>query len=234
MAVRKINESTLTAIANAIRAKTGGSALINPEDMADEIESIQTGGGGARLPAEYQRVEWISNANTARIDLGNIAANPKGAIFDMKFDVVPSSTGIVVSSEGLGAGGTWFGIVSSGSASLGGGSDFSFNALERRTYTVRFTTSGVSVEADGVTVSRSTSMANNNLGISLFAALNANTYNCKATLYECKAFFSGGIFKHLIPCYRKADNAIGLYDIINDEFFTNANSGGNFTKGADV
>lgn len=44
MAVRKINESTLTAIGNAIRSKTGGSALINPEDMASEIESIQTGG----------------------------------------------------------------------------------------------------------------------------------------------------------------------------------------------
>lgn len=45
MAVRKINESTLTAIGNAIRSKTGGSALINPEDMASEIESISTGGG---------------------------------------------------------------------------------------------------------------------------------------------------------------------------------------------
>ena len=44
MAVRKINESTLTAIGNAIRAKTGGSALIDPEDMATEIGSIQTGG----------------------------------------------------------------------------------------------------------------------------------------------------------------------------------------------
>lgn len=45
MAVRKINESTLTAIGNAIRSKTGGSALIKPEDMASEIESISTGGG---------------------------------------------------------------------------------------------------------------------------------------------------------------------------------------------
>lgn len=49
MAVRKINESTLTAIGNAIRSKTGGSALINPEDMASEIDSIETGGGGGGL-----------------------------------------------------------------------------------------------------------------------------------------------------------------------------------------
>lgn len=63
MAVRKINESTLTAIGNAIRAKTGGSALINPEDMADEIDSIQTGGGssgGMKLLSTYTATEDVS------------------------------------------------------------------------------------------------------------------------------------------------------------------------------
>lgn len=40
-----IQSSTLEDIADAIRSKTGGSALINPEDMADEIDSISTGGG---------------------------------------------------------------------------------------------------------------------------------------------------------------------------------------------
>lgn len=39
-----IQSETLEDIADAIRSKTGGSALIAPEDMADEIESIQTGG----------------------------------------------------------------------------------------------------------------------------------------------------------------------------------------------
>ena len=52
MAVRKINESTLTAIGNAIRAKTGGSALINPEDMASEIASI-SGGTSIDYGLEY-------------------------------------------------------------------------------------------------------------------------------------------------------------------------------------
>lgn len=49
MAVRKINESTLMDIADAIRSKTGGSALINPEDMASEIESIKTSGGSGGI-----------------------------------------------------------------------------------------------------------------------------------------------------------------------------------------
>ena len=38
----------------------------------------------------------------------------------------------------------------------------------------------------------------------------------------------------LIPCYRKADNEIGLYDTVNDVFYTNANSVGYFDKGSDI
>jgi len=41
-----IEETTLTSIGDAIRAKTGGSELIAPLDMADEISGITTGGGG--------------------------------------------------------------------------------------------------------------------------------------------------------------------------------------------
>lgn len=71
MAVRKINESTLTDIADAIRAKTGGSALINPEDMPTEIASIETGGGsfdGLQLVSvdstSKRPTEWKWKGNT--------------------------------------------------------------------------------------------------------------------------------------------------------------------------
>lgn len=41
-----IEASTMTAIGDAIRAKTGGMALIYPEDMPAQIASITTGGSG--------------------------------------------------------------------------------------------------------------------------------------------------------------------------------------------
>lgn len=46
-----INETTLTAIGDAIRAKTGKSGLIAPGSMPDEIASI-TGGGGGDIEVE--------------------------------------------------------------------------------------------------------------------------------------------------------------------------------------
>lgn len=38
---------------------------------------------------------------------------------------------------------------------------------------------------------------------------------------------------NLIPCYRKSDNEIGMYDTVTQTFYTNAGSG-TFTKGQDV
>lgn len=37
----------------------------------------------------------------------------------------------------------------------------------------------------------------------------------------------------LVPCYRKADGVIGMYDVVRRKFLTNVGSG-SFTKGADV
>lgn len=36
-----------------------------------------------------------------------------------------------------------------------------------------------------------------------------------------------------IPCYRKADNVIGMYDTVSQTFLINAGTG-TFTKGSDV
>ena len=43
----------------------------------------------------------------------------------------------------------------------------------------------------------------------------------------------GTQIRNFVPCYRKADNVIGMYDTITQQFYTNAGTG-SFTKGADV
>jgi hypothetical protein len=49
MAKYTINDTTLTGIADAIRAKGGTSAALTPAQMAEAIAAIQTGGGGAEI-----------------------------------------------------------------------------------------------------------------------------------------------------------------------------------------
>ena len=54
-----------------------------------------------------------------------------------------------------------------------------------------------------------------------------------AKLYYFKIKENGCSVMEMIPCYRKADGVIGVYDILNQEFYTNAGTG-EFLKGADV
>ena len=44
---------------------------------------------------------------------------------------------------------------------------------------------------------------------------------------------NGEVIQHLVPCYRKTDNAIGMYDVVNDEFHANEGTG-EFLKGQNV
>ena len=63
MAKYTINDTTLTSIADAIRAKGGTSAALTPAQMAEAIAAIQAGGGGGG-------VEWITGTITMSSDKG--------------------------------------------------------------------------------------------------------------------------------------------------------------------
>ena len=56
---------------------------------------------------------------------------------------------------------------------------------------------------------------------------------CSAKVYSCKIWKSGTLIRDFIPCYRISDSVIGLYDMANNQFYTNSGTG-TFTKGADV
>ena len=58
--------------------------------------------------------------------------------------------------------------------------------------------------------------------------------NQKFRIYACKIYDENGVkIREFIPCYRKSDSVIGMYDTINQTFYTNAGTGA-FTKGSDI
>ena len=52
-------------------------------------------------------------------------------------------------------------------------------------------------------------------------------------VYSLKMYENGQIRREFVPCYRKSDNAIGLYDLVTNQFYTNAGTG-TFVRGANV
>lgn len=57
--------------------------------------------------------------------------------------------------------------------------------------------------------------------------------NAKMRLYYCRLYDNGTLVRNFIPCYRKSDNVVGLYDIVNNQFYTNAGTG-TFTYGNEI
>lgn len=86
-----------------------------------------------------------------------------------------------------------------------------------------------------VTSSLWTLSSSNTYNVKIFAwNYSWNTsFNCKIRLYSLKISDSGNIIADFVPCYRKSDSVIWLYDLVNNQFYTNAWSW-TFTKWSDV
>lgn len=58
-------------------------------------------------------------------------------------------------------------------------------------------------------------------------------YDGELKLYHFAVWQQGVLIRDMYPCYRKSDYEIGMYDLVNDKFYTNAGTG-IFYKGPNV
>ena len=189
----------------------------------------------AILPSEYKQVDYIEASGTQYIETDTTSSSRIEITTRINFNDVTTRqlTGA--------SGGAYFGVVN-GYWQLGQtGTDASSIltastntwydvVLEKRqisgTYTNTLTVNGVSD-----TYTRSFSAKN----IRVFATGETSSasygMNAKIAFYKIK---KDNVLVHdLIPCYRIADDVIGMYDLVNNVFYTNAGTG-DFIKGADA
>ncbi len=77
------------------------------------------------------------------------------------------------------------------------------------------------------TFNRGDSFTMNGPNLVLFA-VNANgsiSEHSKTKLYYTKIWLNSVLTRNFIPCKRKSDNVIGLYDMVSKQFFTNSGTG---------
>lgn len=186
-----------------------------------------------RLPSEYQEVEWIG-ANGTQF----ITTNYTPQIYD---DIVVKNISSVVSSNNqaiLSAGnGSYQFILMNGS----GTTYYKYFASEnaKTISTDRFLNKvSLHINSDGeayinnVLLATSSPSGNVDTTLWLFKRAN-NTSFAEGTLGEIIFSNNGNIGADFIPCYRKADNEIGMYDLVSDTFYSNDGTG-EFTKGNDL
>ena len=196
------------------------------------------------LPSEYQQVEYIESTGTQYIDT-NVNA-------DYKLSVLAEFS--------LTEFGNAFGAIGSASG-LGNRHHFNFTSNQGIRYyytgtnvnTVQLFSPGEElgikhkyfidiynskVQIDDGTLENIDTRSEFDIGINYWLfRRNANsdslkTYS-KIKLYNFKMYKENVLVRNFIPCYRKSDSVIGLYDTINNVFYTNDGTG-TFGKGSDV
>ena len=59
-------------------------------------------------------------------------------------------------------------------------------------------------------------------------------YNCASVkIYSYRASLDGQLLRDFVPCKRNSDDELGMYDLVNNAFYTNAGTG-TFTAGVEI
>lgn len=197
--------------------------------------------GSSSLPTEYQQVEYIESTGTQYIDTGVTGKNTlsfyvktnSGAntLFGAE-DTTDTNKCMAI------AGSTWEGndtdyiryLTTNGIPLVVKLSSYDNYVLE-----ISNTKATVYYDKQSNTISLTPTDNTVNYTIYLFARNKdgiASSFSARK-IYLFKIYESDVLIRDFIPCYRKADNVIGLYDLVNNVFYTNQGTG-TFLKGKDV
>lgn len=187
----------------------------------------------SRLPQGYQEVEYIESSGTQYIDTGYIV-NASNTISWEFTAMIPSQSEAYMGANGY----LQFHVTSSGV----GVSTLNASGLgAKKTFRVDFSNSVTKLYIDNTLVETknwSGSYNGTNVKLGIFKLGDADNgwhttiSPVSCTLYEYAINIGENEVSRCVPCYRKADNVAGLYDLVNNVFYTNAGSGV-FAVGAD-
>lgn len=244
----------LTDVATSIKAKTGDSSLIPASQFDTKIAGITTGklsneeytkanndldnilsGNENALPNEYQEVEYIQLSGEQYIDTNYaLWANTNWKI-EYKFDVnefynynnmigsletTNSNNEIWITSEGR-----YYFRFTDVSRTL-------LRILKLNTpYTIIHDNTGTNLlnYVNGELV-KTSNKANTSLNYKLGLGHREGAQFLKGKIYYAKFWNGNELVRNFVPCYRKSDNEAGMYDTVNNVFYTNQGTG-NFIIG---
>ena len=196
-----------------------------------------------RLPSAYQEVEYIASTGTQAILTDIPCQLPLKTDIDIMFTTNNNSyfCGTQYGGVRICSGGNYSRYIHWAFRKYQNDGNIDTNV--RYLLSTTLENGNQSVRKDGNAVISKTlalteaelSRMSGNLG--LFAMWYNDTQSftqfAKARCYGVKISSADNLLGDFIPCYRKSDGEIGMYDTVSKTFYTNAGTG-TFLKGADV
>lgn len=226
-----------------INAKLGNGLRFDTNRAIEAIPYVAGAGidiesyAPARLPVEYQEVEYIASDGVTQNYINTGIHQPMTVVLDMKYNTNATRQYMGWSESGANR---YFGVDTYSKYNVedtpGYVTGIDLDVTERRTITVSFRTGQAStMTIEGQTITNFTTEGSNVYTTNdfLLFTMDATNYFSNATIYEVTIYDTNfqPIF-HGIPCYRVSDDVSGLYDLITNTF--KPSIGGNLAVGPDV
>lgn len=203
------------------------------------VKAINKAQGG--VPKEYQQVEYIQSTGTQYIDTGISYSSSK----NYRIETRTTCEAGTYSGSGWNSGG-WFGVINAANLNWTDGTNttnLSAKVLTDIVLEINQTTQQTTSSFTQGTVTETIVRANGN--ITNYTKVNYPIFSITSTgtnlpyqgyvgkLYYLKFYSNNILVGDFVPCYRKSDGVIGLYDLVTKEFYTNSGTG-TFTAGNNI
>lgn len=183
------------------------------------------------LPRGYTQVDYIQSTGTQYINTGHILNSTD--IIDITYDYV--ADGFVFGSR-TSSTSNYSGITNESTAKfnirMGNKAIYSYNNRLTGTNSIHIESGNIKINGDVVSTATYGSNFYNGNCYLFTSNNNGSASTGEYSRNKIRYFKIDGVME-LIPCYRNSDDEIGMYDILNNVFYTNAGAG-TFTKGDDT
>jgi len=260
--INKTNTFTTTKICKGIGVRVGNGKTVNNFELKIQLEKKDSATSytpyvsqsypiniGYDLPSDYQQVEYIETDGNQYIDTGYYLnsnnLNIKTKIYTPN---IPSAEQDILSNQDETTGRFVLGLFSKrvfGYSKYGSSSPetnvFSPFYNGEATLDIEMDYNSATqiktliVNGETNTESFKNSISNSNQNIRLFwnTSVSSTTAHFIGKIYSMQIKIDNSLKFKFIPCYRKSNNEIGLYDLVSNTFFINQGTG-TFTKGNDI
>ena len=173
--------------------------------------------------ANYQPVDYIEVSGTQHINLGTFTSDR--IVADFQYTSAPTAGNMFLSS-GTSSSGLWLGGNANYFRYGVSGSSYNAPAIDTERHIMDISTTAQYF--DGSLIASHTGTVGSKY-YRVFANGDDGTLKVQhGRLYNAKLYYQGEIIVDLVPCYHILTKTIGLYDVVNNQFYTNAGTG-NFT-----
>lgn len=186
------------------------------------------------LPNGYQEVEYIKSTGSQYIDTGFIPNQNTGIEIIADYTNLTQST-LIASRTAINQNAFGFLVISTGTTRY----DYGTNTYNIGTITGKNTyklDKNLAYLNGQLIYTFPPTTINSTFSLTMFSLNTGGTQGSYANggkIYSCKIWDNGVLVRDFIPCYRKRDNVIGMYDMVNNVFYTNLGTG-TFEKGDNV